>query len=98
MSVYFLAAIDRHDLDVYARYESAGLASIDKFHVECLAVSDSPQAIEGIPPAHRIILLRFANQDALEEWYRSAEYQKAIPLRHQSADTKFIFSFESLKT
>ncbi|MDB5971140.1 MAG: hypothetical protein JWQ90_3590 [Hydrocarboniphaga sp.] len=96
MPIYFFAAINRKDLDLYARYEEVGFQSIEKYGIECLAVSDSPRAIEGDVPAQRIILLRFENQAALQEWYLSPEYQQAIPLRHGSADTSFIFSFEGL--
>ncbi|MCB8877882.1 DUF1330 domain-containing protein [Acidisoma silvae] len=96
MSVYFFAAIDRKDLDIYGQYETAGFESIAKYNVEALAVTDALELIEGGLPGHRIILLKFDDRAALRRWYDSPEYQRAIPLRHRSADTPVMISFEGL--
>jgi uncharacterized protein (DUF1330 family) len=96
MAVYFFAAINRHDMETYARYEAEGFSSIEKYGVEVLAVCDTPQVIETEPPGQRIILLRFPDQAALNAWYGSPEYQAAIPLRHASAETMSLFSFEGV--
>lgn len=97
MPVYFFAAINKRDHDRYADYEKAGFDSISKYGVEVLAVSDAPQTIETDPPAERIILLRFPDQDALDQWYGSPEYQNAIPIRHWSAETPLLFSFSGFE-
>jgi len=96
MTVYLIAAIDRKDLATYARYESDGLESIQKYGVEALAVSDTPELIEGTLPSQRVVLLKFKDRTALDQWYQSPEYQKAVQLRHISGDTKFFVAFEGL--
>ena len=96
MVTYLLVAIDRHDLETYARYEQAGLASVAKFGVQPLAVSDNLEVLEGVAPSKRFVLLRFNSKEALHEWYDSPEYQKALPLRQQSAETLFAVAFEGI--
>ena len=96
MSYYFFGAINREDLETYARYEAAGFDSLHKHGAEVLAASDHPIKIEGDVPGHRIVLMRFKDREALDAWYSSPEYQAAIPLRHRAADTRFLMAFESL--
>jgi uncharacterized protein (DUF1330 family) len=96
MSVYLLGAIDRKDLTTYARYEAKGFESVEKYGAEGLAVCDTPEVIEGVLPGKRIVLLKFENRAALDKWYKSPEYQAALPLRHAAADTKFIVVFDGL--
>ena len=96
MSIYLLAAIDRKDLETYGLYEKAGFESVAKYNVEALAVCDTPELIEGKMPAGRFVLLKFKDKAALEKWYKSPEYQKAIPFRQKGGDTKFIVSFNGL--
>lgn len=96
MSVFLLAAVDRKDLEAYKAYEEGGVASVGKYGVEPLAISDDVHTIEGVAPAQRIILLRFKDQAALDAWYNSPEYQGVIPIRQATADTKFLVSFAGL--
>ena len=99
MSVYLLAAIDKRDLETYSKYEAGGFESIAKYGpkgLEALAVCDAPKLVEGELPGHRIVLLRFKDQQLLDEWYNSPEYQRALPYRQQAADTKFLITFAGL--
>ena len=96
MSVYLLAAVDRKNLDAYKAYEDGGVASVAKYGIEPLAICDDVKTIEGQAPAQRIVLLRFKDQEALDAWYNSPEYQGVIPIRHANADTPFIVSFAGL--
>jgi uncharacterized protein (DUF1330 family) len=96
MAIYLVAAIDRKDLTTYARYEAEGLESIKKYEVEALAVCDAPELLEGTLPGNRIVLLKFKDRASLERWYRSPEYQKAVPLRHVSGETNFFVAFDGM--
>ena len=96
MAVYLLGAIDRNNLDEYAKYEEGAFISVQKFGVEALAVSDNIRTIEGEAPAQRIILMKFQDQEALDRWYNSPEYQSVLPIRVANADSKFLVSFEGL--
>ena len=96
MSVFLLAAVDRKNLEAYRAYEEGGVASVAKFGIEALAISDDVNTIEGVAPAKRIILLRFKDQETLDAWYNSPEYQGVLPIRLANADTKFVVSFAGL--
>ncbi|KFG90934.1 hypothetical protein BV98_001301 [Sphingobium herbicidovorans NBRC 16415] len=96
MTVYFIAAIDRQNLEAYGEYEAGSFASLEGQDVEALAVTDSPELLEGAIPAQRMILMKFKDRDALQRWYDSPIYQKVLPIRHANADTKFIVAIDGL--
>ena len=96
MTVYLLAVVDRKDVDTYARYEAEATGSISKYGVEPLAVSDTPEAIEGTVPGQRVVLLRFRDREHLYKWYKSPEYQGARPLRLKSSETKLLVALDGL--
>lgn len=96
MSVFLLAAVDRKNLEAYQAYEDGGVASVAKYGIEPLAISDDIHTIEGKAPASRIVLLRFKDQETLDAWYNSPEYQGVLPIRLANADTPFVVSFAGL--
>ena len=46
--------------------------------------------LEGEMPYQRIAMLEFASREAAETWYRSAEYQRILPLRTSAARSLFV--------
>jgi len=42
------------------------------------------------------VLLKFPDQAAFEAWYESPEYKAVKPIRHATAETGFIISFDGL--
>lgn len=96
MAVFLLAAIDNINRDGYRAYEEGGFASVAKFGVEPVAVSDDIKVLEGKAPGTRIVLMKFKDQAALDAWYNSPEYQGVIPIRQANSDTKFLVTFEGL--
>jgi uncharacterized protein (DUF1330 family) len=96
MAVFLLAAVDRKNPERYQAYEEGAFASVVKYGVQPLAVSDNIRVLEGTAPAGRIVLLKFETQEALDAWYNSPEYQGVIPIRQAHADTPFVVTFEGL--
>ena len=96
MSVYVIAGLNIHDEERYEDYATRALVSLEKYKVEVLVVSDAPVAVEGINPYRRYVVLKFPDQAAFDTWYRSAEYQSAIPIRHESAETGFFVTVNGL--
>ena len=84
MSTYFTALIDIHDPDLYERYLDGFDRVFEKYDGEVIAVEDRPRVLEGEWPAGRTVLIRFPDDKALLEWYRSAEYQ-ALALHRKGA-------------
>jgi uncharacterized protein (DUF1330 family) len=73
---------------------AAGFESIQGYDVEVITV-ENPEVLEGHFPGTSLVLLKFKNDEDAKKWYQSEKYQKAIPLRHESADTYFTVTFTS---
>ena len=41
--------------------------------------------MEGGPEPKRIVILEFADKEAVKRWYNSPEYQKILPMRLDTA-------------
>jgi uncharacterized protein (DUF1330 family) len=96
MSVYLMVGINIHNSGPYEEYVRQAMVSLEKYKVEVLAVCDTPVAQEGTNPFGRYVLLKFADQAAFNAWYRSPEYQAAIPIRHAAAETGFFVTVDGL--
>ena len=80
MSTYFTALIDIHDPKLYERYLDGFDQVFQKYRGEVIAVEDHPRVLEGEWPAGRTVLIRFPDDEALLEWYRSPGVSKALNL------------------
>ena len=96
MSVYVMAGLNVRDEVKYADYATAAVTSLVAHQAEVLAVTDAPLSLEGKSPFSRYVLLKFADQAAAEAWYKSAEYQAAVPLRQANAETGFLVAVPGL--
>jgi uncharacterized protein (DUF1330 family) len=85
MPVYLVAQIRIEDPERYSQYEAGFMPIFQKYGGEILAVDDAPQVAEGDWPYTRMVLLRFADRDAADAWYRSEEYQALAQLRLDSS-------------
>lgn len=96
MSVYVVAALTKTDPQAYEEYGRRGRDSLSAFENSRLAADDFAVLVEGEMPAPRFVLLRFDDEAAFQEWWKSEAYQEAIPFRHAAADTKFIVKFQGV--
>jgi uncharacterized protein (DUF1330 family) len=90
MSVYIIAALDKHNPKTYAEYVVRGQRSLEPYPDSRVAADDAPTLIEGVLPAQRFVLLKFKDDAEFDAWYNSDAYQKALPYRQASADTRFL--------
>lgn len=78
-AVYFVAVHNVTDPDQLRQYVAAasggGLGA-----AEVVAADEDAVTYEG-DPRSRVVILRFPSQEAVDEWYKSEAYQKALPLR-----------------
>ena len=95
MSVYMIGAVTVNNLENYAPYIEGAFASVAKYGVEPLAYGE-PRIIEGDAPSERIVMLKFKDNAAFEEWYNSQEYQSVRSVRLANAATPFIFTIDGL--
>ena len=90
MSVYFIANLAIHDDELYQEYCEKMNELAPKWGLKYLAADDNPLLLEGSWPYNRLVLLEFADQQALDDWYFSTEYQELLALREESADCDVI--------
>jgi uncharacterized protein (DUF1330 family) len=95
MSVYIVASIAVEDWDEYNKYQDGFLDVFAKYKGELLAVSDTPQVIEGQWPYTRAVILRFPDEAEARRWYESPEYQ-AIAQHRWRASKGTVIAFEGL--
>ena len=81
MPAYVLGDIHVTDHAKYETYVPRALASITQYGGRVLAVSDNHELLEGGPPPARTVVIEFPDAAAAHRWYRSPEYQAALPIR-----------------
>ena len=73
----------------------AALASITQYGGKVLAVADNSELLDGGPMPERTVVVEFADAAAARRWYRSPEYQAALPIRLRSSEGR-VFLIEGL--
>ncbi len=86
-AVYFVATIRIHDKAEYQLYLDAYDEAFAGTGGEVLAVDDESLALEGSPPAGRIVMIRFPSEAAFRSWYDSDAYKRIVVHRHAAADS-----------
>ncbi len=90
MSCYFIAQINIHDPEEYEKYLDGYDEVFGKFKGEVVAVDDSVTLLEGEWPFGRTVVIKFPNQEELEQWYRSPGYQKLVKHRHKASTANIV--------
>ncbi len=90
MSIYVVSVLDKQDPETYMEYSRRARVALAEVGGEIVVSSDAPAFLEGGEGANRLVILRFNDEEALDRWWNSAEYQAAIPFRHKSAKTFFV--------
>ena len=86
MPAYVIGNISVTDPATYADYVPPALTSITQYGGMVLAVSDDAELLDGGPMPDRTVVLEFPDAAAARRWYRSPEYQAALPLRLRSSE------------
>ena len=74
---------DRAGMDAYGQ---AARPSMSGHAVSVIAVDRAPQVLEGEWHGDQTVMLEFESVEAARDWYTSAAYQAAAPLRRAAAD------------
>jgi len=90
MSCYFIAAIDRHDPELYRKYEEGFDAIFAKYAGKVVAVDDHPILLEGAGSRGRIVLIRFPSVAEARRWYDSPEYQELARYRREASTADIV--------
>lgn len=85
MAVYFVALLDVHDRDGYARYLNGAGPLLAEHGGRVLASEESPDVLEGEWPCSRTVVIEFPDRDHLDRWYGSPGYREILAHRRAAA-------------
>lgn len=86
--VIFTEAI--HEPTGMDAYGQKAMPAVVQAGGKVIVAHDGPEVLEGGWHGTRTVIIEFESVDAARDWYRSADYQAAIPLRHAAADTNVV--------
>ena len=92
MASYVLSMMNKHDIEKYGEYMAQGFVSLEGLPFEVI-LGENMDTLEGAPPGTSVVLMKFPDNATAMQWYKSDAYQKAIPIRHQAAETIFAVHF-----
>jgi len=90
MPCFFIAQINVHDRDEYAKYLEGAGELRDRFSAKLIAVDEKAVVLEGEWPFGRTVLIEFPTMDHLERWYHSPEYQRLAGHRKSGSTANIV--------
>ena len=84
-NAYVLGHISVIDTEKWAAYRNQVPATLAPWGAELVLRGNLVTALAGGLPYSDVVLIRFPDQQAVNNWYGSAAYQALIPLREQAA-------------
>ena len=84
--IFTEAITDRAGMDAYGRAAGPAMAG----HAVSVLAVGQPEVLEGEWHGDQTVVLEFESVDAARDWYTSAAYQAALPLRQAAADTNVV--------
>ena len=94
MPTYVIVELSVVDAETYERYKSLAEASVTTHGGTYKVRGGKIESVEGEPVTDRVVLLEFPDMATARNWYHSAEYQAALPLRLAAAATSRLFFIE----
>ncbi len=93
-SAYLVGHITVRDPQKWAQYASRVPATLVPWGAELVFRGKQVAALAGANPHTDIVVIRFPDVAAVNQWFSSAAYQSLIPLREQAAEV-VLLSYES---
>ena len=85
---YVVAEIDVTDIDAYRDYVAAAFPIIQSFGGTFLTRGGTTIAVEGAPPAERVMIIEFDSLEQAKQFEYSQAYTDIAPLRQASARSR----------
>jgi uncharacterized protein (DUF1330 family) len=85
MKAYVVAAETVTDEAMFDAYRKEVAGTLVPFGGQFIARGGNFTVLEGEWPHSRFVVIEFPTRVAAEGWYRSADYQRVISLRHNSS-------------
>jgi len=90
MAAYLIGHITVKDPDLWQVYIAGVQESLIPFETDVLFRGQRATVLAGEHSYDQCVVIKFANQAAIQEWYNSETYQGLIPTRDQAADVVII--------
>ena len=90
MPAYLIAEHRISDPSRFEEYRRKVVPIIDRFGGRYLTLAGSHRVLDGTWQPTRVVIIEFPTMDALDAWYRSAEYQPLIELRRGAGEDVLI--------
>lgn len=85
MKAYVLGIETVHDEAIFGEYKKGVPSTLAPFGGKFIARGGKFTVLEGQWQQPRTVIIEFPTRDAAEDWYKSADYQKILGLRHKSS-------------
>ena len=86
MAVYLVGQIKVKDQQLWNEYVAGVSESLDPFAAEIVFRGKLLEVLAGEQDKDLVVVIKFAGQAVLNDWFTSEKYQSLISLRDQSAD------------
>ena len=93
MATYLVGNIRIKDATLWQQYVDGVRQSLQPFAAEVAFRGTKTAVLAGEHPYEQVVLIRFADQLTLQQWFTSKGYQSLIPLRDRAAEV-VIASYE----
>jgi uncharacterized protein (DUF1330 family) len=90
MKAYVIALETVHDQAMFGEYAKGVAATLLAFEGRFVARGGRYTVLEGEWQNPRTVIIEFPSREAAEGWYKSADYQKIIGLRHKSSSGNLV--------
>jgi len=90
MKAYVIALETVHDEAVFGEYRKGVAGTLTPFGGQSVTRGGKFTVLEGQWHHPRTVIIEFPTREAAEGWYKSADYQKIIGLRHQSSSGNLV--------
>jgi len=94
MAAYLIGHITVKNPDLWQLYIAGVQKSLVPFEADVVFRGKRAAVLAGEHSYDQCVVIKFANQAAIQDWYNSAAYQGLISTRDQAADVAII-SYES---
>ncbi len=86
MKAFFVAHINVKNLEKFQQYAQGAGASMQPFGGQVVTKGKVAKQLAGVSDYASVAVVSFPDQENLDNWFASSEYQNLIPLRDEAAD------------
>ena len=90
MSTYVIALGNVKDSEKWQQYAGAAPQTFKEHGGELVFKGKKTSVLAGEHPYSIAVVLKFPDQQSVQNWYNSDAYQNLIPLRNEAADVVFV--------